>query len=173
MPSSNASSDNENTRPLHKRRQRDASPLRPVRQDHVVPVRERFHHRVVPVQRVRVDRVHPAERKRLHALRAFYQLLHEVRHEVRHFRVFTDELQREMESEWNDITPKYMMSKQKQFLQRMEVFGRCPLVGDVIGDLTYINQCGHVFNKVSLETANPKLESCPRCSKPMVYPFDF
>lgn len=144
-------------------------------QEHQVPrrrERERFQHRVVRVQRV--EGIHPSERKRQYTLRAFYKFLHSVRHEVAQFRTFTDELQRDLENnEWSDITPKFMLSKQIQFLQRMHQFGHCPVSGDAIGSDTYINHCGHVFNKVSLETANPKLESCPTCSKQMVYPFDF
>ena len=120
-------------------------------------------------RRTFIERVHPAERKRIHASRAFYTMLHAVRNQVRQFREFTEELENELKNDWSDVTPHYMLFKQKQFIRRMHVFGHCPVSGDVIGESTFINHCGHVFNKASLEGAIPKIECCPTCLKKIVF----
>jgi hypothetical protein len=115
--------------------------------------------------------VHPDEHNLQHTVRAQNLVLQEVRNELRKYKEVTNELAMELENDWSDVTPHYMLFKQRQFLHRMEVFGHCSLSGDVLGERTYINPCGHVFDMDSLENISPRLEKCPICSKDMVFKF--
>ena len=136
--------------------------------------RERDHeYRSPPRKRVHGDRegLHPAERKRRHHLRAYFKMIHEVRFEVQHFESFVHDAERELRNEFSDVSAAHMIEKTKLFLHRLSHFGHCPLSGDAINEMTYINHCGHVFNKISLEQANPKVDKCHICSKSIGYPF--
>lgn len=115
--------------------------------------------------------LHPAERKRRQHLRAYFKMIHEVRNEVEQFESFINGIELELRNDFHDISPAYMIEKIKLFLNRMLRFGRCPLSGDAINEMTYINHCGHVFNKISLEQAEPQVKKCPICSKHVGYPF--
>jgi hypothetical protein len=115
--------------------------------------------------------VHPAERKRRHNLRAYFLTLHEIRVEVQRFNAFLRDTENELRTEFNDISSKFVVDKCKMFTSRMARFGHCPLSGDAINDMTYINACGHVFNTISLEKIEPKLKKCPICRTQIGYPY--
>jgi len=114
--------------------------------------------------------VEQLERKRKHTLRAYFKTLHEMRHEVQSFQQFANDVEMELRSEFNDITPTFIMDKVTLFLKRLRHFGHCPLSGDAIHELTYINHCGHVFNKISLEEMS-NVTHCPLCKQPLGYPY--
>ena len=143
-------SDNDEGRSCNKRRAREPSPSLYKRQSSY-------------------EGVHPAERKRRLNLRAYFLMLHEVRVEVQRFNAFLRDTEKELRTEFNDISPKYMVDKCKMFTSRMARFGHCPLSGDAINDMTYINACGHIFNTISLEEIEPKLTRCPICGKHLGY----
>jgi hypothetical protein len=108
------------------------------------------------------------EVNRNHTLRAYFKTLHEVRHEVQVFQRFANEVEVELASDFNDITPAFLMDKVALFLKRLRHIGHCPLSGDAIHELSFINSCGHVFNKISLD-AMPDMTKCPLCNEPLRY----
>jgi predicted nucleic acid-binding Zn ribbon protein len=113
-----------------------------------------------------------SERERRHATLAYFQTIHDVRHEVMQFQAFIDGVLCELRNDFHDITSSFVVDKVRLFLRRLRHFGHCPLSGDALNEMTLVNQCGHVFNKISLANANPVVTHCPVCGEPMIEPRD-
>jgi hypothetical protein len=109
-----------------------------------------------------------AERKRRQTLRAFFTLVHDARYHATLMRKWIErqsqmDEQGELEKSSTDIIHEI-----KARVDKIITLGHCPLSGEPLGEQTYINTCGHIFEKSSL--APKTMELCPECSHKMVYP---
>lgn len=59
-------------------------------------------------------------------------------------------------------------AKQSPLLKKVRQLLTCTLSGEIFHKPVYIS-CGHVFNKISLETALSNKDACPKCSKKNVW----
>jgi hypothetical protein len=111
-----------------------------------------------------------AERKRKSTLNAYFTLVRDIRHEHTKNRQWIEQKiqdldEGELEENINDILQE-MRNKTMNVIS----LGHCALTGEALGDNTYINVCGHIFDKHAIMSPNNKINLCPRCSNKMVIP---
>ena len=112
-----------------------------------------------------------AERKRRQTLRAYFTLVHDARYQATSLRKWMDsKIQCEEDGELEDCASDILNDVQER-VHKIISLGHCPLSGEPLGERTYINTCGHIFDKAAL--ASKSLELCPECSHKMIYPRGF
>jgi hypothetical protein len=112
-----------------------------------------------------------AERKRCQTLRAYFTLVHDARFHATSIRKWVEKkLQCEEEGELEDTSIDILQDVQARMYKIISL-GHCPISGEPLNDRTYINTCGHIFEKAALASKN--LDMCPECSHKMIYPRGF
>tara|TARA_B110001450_G_scaffold131108_1_gene123305 strand:+ start:202 stop:600 length:399 start_codon:yes stop_codon:yes gene_type:complete len=107
--------------------------------------------------------VEALERKKLHIQRAFYTMVRDVRNEATIMRRFIERIDEEGEESYDTVVDTV-----SNISKNMIALGHCPLSQQPLGEYTFINVCGHIFDKRALFTERPKL--CPKCSNVIVIP---
>jgi hypothetical protein len=108
------------------------------------------------------------ERKRKSALKAYFTLIHDTRTQASDLRRWIDDKKKDDEDgELEDTVTEIIETIQEKTLKMISL-GHCPLSGEPLGASTYINVCGHIFDKASLLTS--KISMCPLCSHKIVLP---
>jgi len=109
-----------------------------------------------------------SERKRKCTLKAYFTLVHDARAEASDLRHWIETKRKtEEEGELEDSVSEIVCSIQNRTTKIIQL-GHCPISGEPIGDSTYINVCGHIFDKHALAVS--KISMCPLCSHKMVHP---
>lgn len=111
-----------------------------------------------------------AERKRKSTLNAYFTLVRDIRHEHTKNRQWIEKkLQDYEDGELEDNISDLLQEVHKRTINVIGL-GHCALTGEALGDNTYINVCGHIFDKNAIMSPNNQINLCPRCSNKMVIP---
>lgn len=105
------------------------------------------------------------ERKKKHIQRAYYTMVHDIRHEATLMRKYLDSLDDE---DTDEESEEKVIKQVKVIAHTMIRLGHCPLSQQPLDENTFVNVCGHIFDKKALFTERPEL--CPKCSHKIVLP---
>ena len=111
-----------------------------------------------------------AERKRKSTLNAYFTLVRDIRHEHTKTRQWIEKKLQDFED--GELEDNLSDILQEMYNKTINVIGlgHCALTGEALGDNTYINVCGHIFDKNAIMSPNNQINLCPRCSNKMVIP---
>lgn len=102
-------------------------------------------------------------RKKQHVQRAYHTMIHDIRHESTILLHFLDTIDTD-----NIDDPEDTVRAIKKMVSSIVKIGQCPLSGEALDNNTFINICGHIFDKQALYHQQPSV--CPKCSHKIVLP---
>lgn len=105
-------------------------------------------------------RVDVLERKKNHVQRAYYTMIRDTRAEATKMRIYIEKIDQE------DEDSDEIVHTIKNMSADLIKLGHCPISHEPLGENTFINICGHIFDKRTLATHKPRV--CPKCSHKMM-----
>lgn len=111
-----------------------------------------------------------AERKRKSTLNAYFTLVRDIRHEHTKNRQWIENKLQDLDDGELEENISDLLQEMRNKTMNVIGLGHCALTGEALGDNTYINVCGHIFDKNAIMSPNNKINLCPRCSNKMVIP---
>lgn len=106
-----------------------------------------------------------SERKKKHIQRAFYTMVRDVRHEATVMRKYLESINEDNEDGEHE---EDVVKTVKVIAHTMIRLGHCPISQLPLDDNTFINVCGHIFDKKTLLRERPA--QCAKCSNKIVLP---
>jgi vacuolar-type H+-ATPase subunit I/STV1 len=111
-----------------------------------------------------------SERKRKSTLNAYFTLVRDIRHEHTKIRQWIENKLQDLDDGEVEENVYDVLQEMRNKTMNVIGLGHCALTGEPLGDNTYINVCGHIFDKNTIMSSNNKINLCPRCSNKMVIP---
>jgi hypothetical protein len=143
---------------------------RPVHHPHV----EQPHHPGSSMDLARLERkIKSLEAKNRYLTRAHQQLVRDVRADTTKVRLHWEELKylEDTDEETDEIDAKRTKTLMELGRSVHEVLqlGKCPLSGEPLGETTFFNPCGHLFDRNALNQLDKHQEHvCPKCSESLL-----
>ena len=111
------------------------------------------------------DRIDILSRKKTHVQRAYYTMVRDTRAEATKMRLFLEKVDDDGEEDGEMFHEDLVHTVKKMSCDLINL-GHCPLSHEPLGDNTFINICGHIFDKRALMSKKPS--NCPKCSHKMM-----
>ena len=103
-----------------------------------------------------------SHRKKQHVQRAYYTMIRDTRAEATKMRLFIEQVEKDDDETFHEDVVQTITTMSSNLIN----LGHCPLSMEPLGENTFVNICGHIFDKRALCKDKPRL--CPKCSHKMI-----